>query len=113
MSSSSLRNGLVRLGLQSMNHVGELHSVLDEEDWQVDADDVQIACVSVEASCETSNISSSVSASAFFWLVAAVFDSMYETYPLSPMTVEKRTKVGVFLPSSARKLAAVMLEKLP
>lgn len=64
MSSSSLRNCLVRLGLQSMNHVGKLHSILDEEDWQIDTDDVQIACVSVEASCETSNISSSVSASA-------------------------------------------------
>jgi hypothetical protein len=66
MSSSSLRNCLVRLGLQSMNHVGELHSILNKEDWQVDADNVQVACVSVEASCETSNVSSSVSTSAFW-----------------------------------------------
>jgi hypothetical protein len=95
-----------------MNHIRELHSILDEEDWQVDADNIQVTCVSVEASCETSNVSSSVSTSMFLvsgrrpWI-------MRKTYPLSPMTVEKRTKVGVFLPSSARKLAAVMLEKLP
>jgi hypothetical protein len=89
-----------------MNHIGELHSILDEEDWQVDADNVQVTCISVEASCETSNVSSSVSTSMFLEL-------LHKTYPLSPMTVENRTKVGVFLPSAARKLAAVMLEKLP
>lgn len=49
-----------------MNHVGELDSILNKEDWQVDADNVQVACIGVEASCETSNISSSVSTSAFW-----------------------------------------------
>jgi hypothetical protein len=48
-----------------MNHIGELHSILDEEDWQVDADNVQVTCISVEASCETSNVSSCVSTSMF------------------------------------------------
>lgn len=48
-----------------MNHIRELHSILDEENWQVDTDDVQVACVSVEASCETSDISGSVSTSVF------------------------------------------------
>ena len=65
MSSSRLRDLLVGLRLQSVNHIGELHSILDEENWQINADDVQIASVSVEASCETSNISGSVSTSVF------------------------------------------------
>lgn len=114
MSSSSLRDLLVGLRLQSMNHIRELHSILNEENWQIDADDVQVACVGVEASCETSDISSSISTSVFLISICyACVDAWFETYPLSPMTVEKRTNVGVFLPSSARKLAAVMLEKLP
>lgn len=49
-----------------MNHIRELHSILDKENWQIDADNVKVACVSVEASCETTNISGSVSTSMIF-----------------------------------------------
>lgn len=63
VGSGSLRNLLVRLRFQGVDHVGELHSILDEEDGQVDANDVQVTCVSVEARCESSNVSGSISAS--------------------------------------------------
>lgn len=46
-----------------MNHVRELHSILDEEDGQVDANNIQVTCVSVEARRKTSDISSGISAS--------------------------------------------------
>lgn len=63
VSSSSLRDLLVRLRLQSMNHIRELHRILDEENRQIDTDNVQVASVGVEACCETSDVSRSVSAS--------------------------------------------------
>lgn len=65
VSSSSLRDLLVGLRLQCMNHVRELHSILNEENWQINADNVQVACISVKAGCETADISGSVSTSAF------------------------------------------------
>jgi hypothetical protein len=57
---SYLRNLIVRLGLSSMDDIGELYRVLNEEDRDVVSNDIPVALVGVELDGETANVSHSV-----------------------------------------------------
>ena len=63
MSCSSLRNLLIRLRLESVYHVRELHGILNEENGKVNANNIEVASIGVETSRESTNVSGSVSAS--------------------------------------------------
>lgn len=46
MSSSSLGNLVVGLRLEGVDHIGEENTIIDEEDWVVDTDNI---CPSISA----------------------------------------------------------------
>ena len=60
MGRAGLRIGLVGLHLHRVDQVGELDGVLDEEDRNVVADQIEIALLGVKLDSEASNISGQV-----------------------------------------------------
>src|SRR5947209_8638613 len=56
MGSLGLREIAVRLLFRSVNDVGELDGILNEENWNVVPDDVPIALLCVEFDREASNV---------------------------------------------------------
>lgn len=56
-----LRNLIVRLGLSSVDNVGELHGILDEEDGNVVSNDIPVTLLGVELDGKTTNIADCVS----------------------------------------------------
>jgi hypothetical protein len=54
-------NTSFRVSLLAVNEVGELNRILDEKDWSVVSNHIEISLLSVELNCETSRISFSVS----------------------------------------------------
>jgi hypothetical protein len=60
VSALTLRNIILRLGLHSMNNIGEFNGILNEEHRNVVTDEVPDTFVSVELDCEPSNIANSV-----------------------------------------------------
>lgn len=58
----SLGNLIVWLWFSGVNDIGELHCVLNEEDWNVVANNVPVAFLGVEFDGETTNISHRVGA---------------------------------------------------
>ena len=60
VSALTLRNFIMRLGLHSMNNVGEFNGILNEEDRDIVSDEVPDTFVSVELDCEPSNITNGV-----------------------------------------------------
>ena len=55
-----LRNFVVRFGLAGVDHIGELESILDEENWNVIADNVPVTFVGVELDGKATNVSDSI-----------------------------------------------------
>jgi hypothetical protein len=60
-----LRHAVVRLGLDRMHQVGELHRVLDEEDRDVVAHQVPVAFVGVELDGKAAHIARRIGRAAF------------------------------------------------
>ena len=60
MSGLSLRHFVVWFGFHGMNQVRELDGVLDEEHWDVVADDVPVSLLCIELDGEPSHIADSV-----------------------------------------------------
>src|SRR5450830_129364 len=60
-----LRDRVVRLRLDGVDQVGELHRVLDEEDGDVVADQVPVAFVGIELDGETAHVARRVGRTAF------------------------------------------------
>ena len=63
MGTCRLRHRVVWLGFQGMDKVGKLHRILDEEDRNVVADDVEVAFVGVELGGEPSHVTGRVDGS--------------------------------------------------
>jgi len=62
MGRLGCRNLIVGLRLASMDSIGELDAVLDEEDGDIIANNVPVTLISVELYCESSHISDCVGA---------------------------------------------------
>lgn len=109
MSCSSLGDLAVGGRLHGVDEVGEVDSILDEEDWDVVSDNVEVALVGVAV--QTMSILDSVAGCCVTHKrVANPWTSRtVSALPRDPATVEKRTKVGVDLPLELRNEAAVML----
>ncbi len=60
MRTLSCRNLIVRLGLHGVHKVGELDSVLNEEDGNVISDDIPVSFVRVKLDSETTDVADSV-----------------------------------------------------
>jgi hypothetical protein len=60
MGRLALRDLIVRLWLDGMHEVRELHRILNEEDGNVVADDIPVALVRVEFGRESTNITDRV-----------------------------------------------------
>jgi hypothetical protein len=60
MCTLSLRNLVVRLGLDGMHKVGELHCILNEEHRNIVADDIPVTFVGVKLGGETTDVADSV-----------------------------------------------------
>lgn len=60
VSRLSLRNLVVRLSLSSVNHVGELYSILDEENGYVVSDKIPVTLLGVELDSKSTDITDSV-----------------------------------------------------
>ena len=60
MSTLTLRNLILRLGLHSMNNVGEFNGILNEENGDIVSDEVPDTFVGIELDCKPSNIANSV-----------------------------------------------------
>jgi hypothetical protein len=88
--AAGLRHAVVRLGLDGMDDVGELHRVLDEEHRDVVAHQVPVALFGIELDGEAARVAHGVGIE-----------------PRSPATVEKRTNTGVRLPASDSRSARV------
>jgi hypothetical protein len=73
-----------------MNEVGELHRVLDEENRDIVANQIEIALPGIEFGGETTHIARQVARTRS-----------------PPATVEKGTKTGVLSPTRCRKSALV------
>ena len=58
---SDLRNFIVWLWFASMDDIGELHRILDEENGNVVSNNVPIALVRVKLDCEATNITDRIS----------------------------------------------------
>ena len=56
------RNLIVRLGLHSMDNIGKLDGILDEEDWDVVSNDIPVAFLSVEFNGETTHVTNCICA---------------------------------------------------
>lgn len=54
----------MRLGLDRVNKVGELDGILDEEHWDVVADDIPVALLGVELHGETADVPNGVGTAA-------------------------------------------------
>jgi hypothetical protein len=105
VSRGGLRNFLIGAGLNRVNQVGEEDGILDEEDWDIVANNVclgnnmleearpeahlhgigimrtEVSLISIESGCETMDVSSSISA------------------PSAPRNSRKPNKDGCLLPS--------------
>lgn len=60
MGALTLRDIILRLGLYSMNNVGEFNGILNEEHRDIVSDEVPDTFVGVELDCKPSNIANSV-----------------------------------------------------
>ena len=60
VSALTLRNIIMRLGLHSMNNVGEFNSILNKEHRDIVSDEVPNTFVGVELDCKPSNIANSI-----------------------------------------------------
>lgn len=109
MGSSCLRDLIIGRWLDRVDEVGELNRILNKEDGNIVSDNIEVALIGIAASvsfCRTSLASTGSTHN----LVAKPWTSRaVSALPLDPATVEKRTKVGVFLPLEPRNEAAVML----
>lgn len=101
-----------------MDQVRELNGILDEEDRNVVANNVEVALVRVAAlvsmgARNMQQVGYSVGlCEKTYNLVAKPWTSRaVSALPRDPATVENRTKVGVFLPLEPKNDAAVMLLK--
>lgn len=60
MGTLALRYFIVGLGFDSVDDVGELNGVLNEEDWDVVTDQIPVTFLRIELNGETSNVTDGV-----------------------------------------------------
>ena len=60
VSGLCLRDFIVRFGLARVDDIGELESILNEEDWNVVADNVPVTLVGVKLHGKATNISDGI-----------------------------------------------------
>ena len=65
MRTGRLRHLIVRLRLDGMHQVGELHGVLNKEHWHVVAHQIPIAFIGVKLHCKAAHVTCRVFGAAF------------------------------------------------
>lgn len=90
-----------------VNHIGEFHSILDEEHRDVVPNHIPIAFFRVEFDGKTSHISYSISTGEKLALFPGILKIMETNLPRLPKTVENRTNTGVVREVSVRTPADV------